>query len=159
MLTQNCISGYFHNCLFVGYMTGSAEKRFVNVSSIVATIDEVEGELFLFSSGTFVNGQTVHLVTGRLIYTILFLIYRELRPPPRNRGGKICFCQTVLNTFKLLYSTDCISEILTHKLLATGSPETATAQQISVTTAARATNTGSPVTSKGNFCILLACPS
>ena len=56
-------------------MTGSAEKRFVNVSSIVATIDEVEGELFLFSSGTFVNGQTVHLVTGRLIYTILFLIY------------------------------------------------------------------------------------
>nr|XP_058955536.1 uncharacterized protein LOC131782817 isoform X1 [Pocillopora verrucosa] len=30
----------------------------------------------------------------------------------------------------------------------TGSPETATAQQISVTTAARATNTGSPVTSK-----------
>ena len=50
-------------------MTGSAEKRFVNVSSIVATIDEVEGELFLFSSGTFVNGQTVHLVTGRLIYT------------------------------------------------------------------------------------------
>ena len=56
-------------------MTGSAEKRFVNVSSIVATIDKVEGELFLFSSVTFVNGQTVHLVTGRLIYTILFLIY------------------------------------------------------------------------------------
>ena len=35
-------------------MTGSAEKRFLNVSSIVATIDEVEGELFLFSSVTFV---------------------------------------------------------------------------------------------------------
>ena len=102
MLTQNCISGYFHNCLFVGYMTGSAEKRFVNVSSIVATIDEVEGELFLFSSGTFVNGQTVHLVTGRLIYTILFLIYRELRPPLRNRGGKFFFVKlflTPLNFF------------------------------------------------------------
>ena len=139
-------------------MMGSAEKRFVNVSSIVAPIDKVEGELFLFSSVTFVNGQTVHLVTGRLIYTILFLIYRELRPPLRNRGGKNFF-QTVLNTFKLLYSTDCISEILTHKLLATGSPETATPQQISVTTAARATNTGSPVTTKGNVCILLACPS
>ena len=142
-------------------MMGSAEKRFVNISSIVAPIDKVEGELFLFSSVTFVNGQTVHLVTGRLIYTILFLIYRELRPPLRNKGGKIFFVKqnTFLNTFKLLYSTDCISEILTHKLLATGSPETATAQQISVTTAARATNTGSPVTTKGNVCILLACPS
>ena len=73
-------------------MTGSAEKRFVNVSSIVATIDKVEGKLFLFSSVTFVNGQTVHLVTGRLIYTILFLIYRELRPLLRNRwGGKFFF--------------------------------------------------------------------
>ena len=83
-------------------MTGSAEKRFVNVSSIVATIDKVEGELFLFSSVTFVNGQTVHLVTGRLIYTILFLIYRELRPPLRNRGGKIFFFRlflTPLNFF------------------------------------------------------------
>ena len=72
-------------------MMGSAEKRFVNVSSIVAPIDKVEGELFLFSSVTFVNGQTVHLVTGRLIYTILFLIYRELRPPLRNRGGNFFF--------------------------------------------------------------------
>ena len=83
-------------------MMGSAEKRFVNVSSIVVPIDKVEGELFLFSSVTFVNGQTVHLVTGRLIYTILFLIYRELRPPLRNRGGKIFFVKlflTPLNFF------------------------------------------------------------
>ena len=46
MLTQNCISGYCDYSSFVGYNTGSAYKRYMNVSSIVATTDIVEWELF-----------------------------------------------------------------------------------------------------------------
>ena len=142
----------------MGYNTGSAYKKYMNVSSIVATTDMVEGELFrsvgikvvvAWSEGSLklpkeeaaLNYQeksstviprslriasiipstviadycfffrkynenchstqallplwivqTLHLITGRLIYTIVFLNYRELRPPLRNRGGNFLTC-------------------------------------------------------------------
>ena len=50
-------------------------------------------------------------------------------------------------------------KLILYKLLDTGPAETATPQQTSVTSAARATNTGSSDTSKGTIRILLVFPS